>query len=319
MRITSLFSGAGGLDLGLLQAGHKIVWANDFDNDAVETYKKNIGPHIVPGDIGGIKISSIPKSEVVVGGFPCQGFSRANWQRVKNDKRNMMYRYLLQIINEKKPLYFLAENVRGILSFNNGRTIRKIETDFNRAGYRVKYKLFNCADYGVPQCRHRVIIAGTLKKLSKKLDYIFPEQTHSKPQNNKNGNLLPWVTISEALRDIPEPRGDGSDLLNHICSKYKVTDRDFTGHRLTNGSKPSPTILARGNRKGGVCVIQHPKNHRRLSVRETAIIQTFPLDFEFFGSMTSCYRQVGNAVSVLFAKHLGEKLKSLERSLNGCE
>ncbi|HBQ5954206.1 TPA: DNA cytosine methyltransferase, partial [Klebsiella pneumoniae subsp. pneumoniae] len=90
-----------------------------------------------------------------------------------------------------------------------------------------------------------------------------------------------------------------------------ITNRNFTGHRETDPSKPSPTILARGNGKGGVCAIQHPKNHRRMSVRESATIQTFPLDYEFVGSMTSCYRQVGNAVPVLFAESLAKSLKNI--------
>jgi len=109
------------------------------------------------------------------------------------------------------------------------------------------------------------------------------------------------------LADIPEP-ADKHTLINHICSKYKVTNRNFTGHRTTDPTKPSPTILARGNGKGGVCAIQHPENHRRMSIREQAIIQTFPNSFEFIGSMNSCYRQVGNAVPVNFGKALGDML-----------
>ena len=98
------------------------------------------------------------------------------------------------------------------------------------------------------------------------------------------------------------------NLPNHICSQYKVTNRNFTGHRTTDPEMPSPTILARGNAKGGVCAIQHPRNHRRMSIREQAIVQTFPLGFEFIGRMNSCYRQVGNAVPVTFGRALGERL-----------
>ena len=113
--------------------------------------------------------------------------------------------------------------------------------------------------------------------------------------------------LCEALDSVPEPH-DSHDLTNHIFSKYKVTNRNFTGHRTTNPNMPSPTILARGNGKGGVCALQHPRNHRRMSIREQAILQTFPLDFEFAGKMNSCYRQVGNAVPVLFARVLGANL-----------
>jgi DNA (cytosine-5)-methyltransferase 1 len=307
MRIVSLFSGAGGLDLGLIKAGHKIIWANDNDFDSCETYKLNIGKHIIWKDIAEVNIKEIPDCDVIVGGFPCQGFSMANMLRAADDERNKLYKHFHRIIKEKNPQYFIAENVRGILSLNNGEAIKKIVKDFSNAGYRVKYQTINTADFGVPQTRMRVIIAGTRKDLSQEKEFQFPQPTHKK---------INWVSIGKALRDIAEPAEHEvkEKLKNHVFSKYKVTNRNFTGHRMTDPDKPSPTILARGNGKGGVCAIQHPKNHRRMSVRESAIVQTFPLNFEFKGSMGSMYRQVGNAVPVLFGKHLGEKLKELEKA-----
>ncbi|MFZ2727440.1 MAG: DNA cytosine methyltransferase [Methylococcaceae bacterium] len=306
MNIVSLFSGAGGLDLGLIQAGHSIIWANDIDIDSCQTYKLNIGKHIVCKDITEIALEDIPNCDVVVGGFPCQGFSMANRLRVIDDERNTLYKEFYRIIKGKKPNYFIAENVRGILSLDNGNVIQTIVNDFHHAGYKVKYKLFNMADFGVPQTRMRVIIVGTRIDLPQKMDFQFPEPTYPKKD---------WVTISQALKEIPEPDTLNLALKNHIYSKYKITNRNFTGHRNTDPNKPSPTILARGNGKGGVCAIQHPNNHRRMSVRESALIQTFPIDFEFIGSMGSMYRQVGNAVPVLFSKQLGEKLKELEGNL----
>lgn len=319
MKIISLFSGAGGLDLGLIQAGHKVIWANDHDKDAVATYRKNIGGHILQKDIESISCSDIPSGDVIVGGFPCQGFSQANLKRSTKDNRNKLYVHFLNIVSEKKPLYFLAENVRGIISLDNGKVIEKIITDFEKAGYRVKYELFNVADYGVPQTRRRVIIAGTRKDLPQSADYSYPLPTHIKPDSSALfDKRLQWITIEDALKHIPEPGNENDLLFNHIHSKYKVTNRNFTGHRRTNPKLPSPTILARGNGKGGVCAIQHPLNHRRLSIRESASIQTFPLDFIFLGSMNSCYRQVGNAVPVQFAYHLGKQLKSIEVQIKVC-
>lgn len=304
MRIISLFSGAGGLDSGLIKSGHEIIWANDFDPDCVETYRENIGSHIVLGNIENISSAEIPDGDVVVGGFPCQGFSQANMLRLEDDERNKLYLEFLRVVREKRPMWFLAENVRGILSLAGGKAIKRIEHDFASAGYRVQKQLFNTADYGVPQTRWRVVIAGTRSDLNEKLDFPYPQPTHSKEAGN---GLRPWVSVGEALQDIPEPE-DSHSLLNHICSKYKVTNRNFTGHRTTDPDKPSPTILARGNGKGGVCALQHPRNHRRMSVREQAIIQTFPFNFKFCGQLNSCYRQVGNAVPVLFARCLGEML-----------
>jgi DNA (cytosine-5)-methyltransferase 1 len=311
MKIVSLFSGCGGLDLGLIQAGHEIIWANDIDIDSVATYKRNIGKHIVHSPIEDICSSIIPDCDVVIGGFPCQGFSQANLLRFEEDQRNKLYLEFLRIIRNKQPSYFIAENVRGILSLSNGEAIRKIQNDFAAAGYRVQSRLFNVADYGVPQSRWRVIIVGTRTDLSIKQDYLYPLQTHAAPIKT-HGNFEDWVTIGDALKNIPEPE-EAHDFCNHIYSQYKVTNRNFTGHRTTDPNKPSPTILARGNGGGGVCALQHPRNHRRMSVREQAIIQTFPLDFEFIGAMNSCYRQVGNAVPVLFALHLGKSLSKTRK------
>ena len=302
MTIVSLFAGAGGLDLGLIKSGNQIIWANDIDKDSCNTYQQNIGEHIVCKDIAEISVNEVPDSDVIVGGFPCQGFSMANLLRKPEDSRNVLYKYFYKLVKQKQPKYFLAENVRGILSLGKGEIIKQIVKDFEKAGYNVDYSVFNTADFGVPQSRIRVIIAGTRKDLSDGLKYKFP---HTKIRKEN------WVSIGEALKEIPEPDSN-HDLTNHIYSKYKVTNRNFTGHRRTDPNKPSPTILARGNGKGGVCAIQHPKNHRRMSVRESAIIQTFPLDFEFSGSMTSMYRQIGNAVPVLFAEQLGEQLTRLE-------
>lgn len=306
MKVVSLFSGAGGLDLGMIKAGHEIIWANDNDEDAVATYRLNIGDHIHCGGIDQYPSDRIPCCDIVIGGFPCQGFSQANMLRFVRDKRNSLYLEFLRIIRDKKPKYFLAENVRGILSLGGGRAIKRIRSDFSGAGYRVDLQLFNVADYGVPQSRWRVIIAGTREDLPDSKDYRFPVPTHSRKPDAKKG-LRSWVTIGETLRKIPEPNS-AHRLKNHIYSKYKVTNRNFTGHRTTDPDKPSPTILARGNGKGGVCAIQHPKNHRRMSIREQAWIQTFPLTFEFVGAMNSCYRQVGNAVPVAFAEQLGKTL-----------
>lgn len=307
MKIVSLFSGAGGLDLGLIQAGHDVIWANDFDADAVATYRANIGSEALLGDICDVPSSAIPDCDVVVGGFPCQGFSQANRLRFAEDERNRLYLEFLRIVRDKQPSYFLAENVRGILSLAGGEAIKKIESDFTAAGYRVSKKLFNVADYGVPQMRKRVIIAGTRSDLPTHLDYQFPNPTHADPAKAEKLGLKPWVTITQALAHIPEPSAT-HDFKNHVYSLYKVTNRNFTGHRRTDPEKPSPTILARGNGKGGVCAIQHPQNHRRMSIREQAAIQTFPDGFDFAGKLNSAYRQVGNAVPVLFGRCLGEQL-----------
>jgi len=310
MRIVSLFSGAGGLDLGLSKAGHQIVWANDIDPDAVATYKHNIDPIIQLDDINNVDFSKLPESDVVVGGFPCQGFSMANLRRSVEDDRNHLYKAFCKAVATIKPKYFIAENVKGILSLGGGAIIEQIVEDFKSIGYFVEVFKVNMADYGVPQTRQRVLILGQRKDLSSVMFFRVPTPTHS----NK-GSLIPWVSIKEALDHFPEP-SDGFHLYkNHICSNYKVDYRNFTGHRKTDPNKPSPTILARGNGKGGVCAIPHYNGKRRLTIRESAAIQTFPDDFEFIGGLGSCYRQIGNAVPVAFGKIMGAALFEAENAI----
>ena len=309
MKILSLFSGAGGLDLGLIQAGNSVIWANDIDKDAVRTYKENIGNHIVHDDIRNIDITILPKADVVVGGFPCQGFSQANRFRVLDDERNFLYKFFYNIIKELQPKFFLAENVKGILSLGKGEAIKQIISDFQQAGYHTELHLVNMADYGVPETRQRVIIIGQSKKLGNEFLFHFPEPTHSK--NGENG-LKKWISIQKALEHFPDPDLP-NDVLNHEYSKYKVEYRDYTAHRKTDPEKPSPTILARGNGGGGVCAIPHYNGKRRLTVRESAAVQTFPDNFKFYGARGSCYRQIGNAVPVKFARILGNEFIHIEK------
>ncbi len=116
MKVVSLFAGAGGLDLGFIWAGHKIIWANDNFPEAVETYRVNLGNHILLQDIRSIPSSAIPTCDIIIGGFPCQGFSVANWNRKSDDPRNALYIEMLRVVKDKQPRYFLAENVKGLKS-----------------------------------------------------------------------------------------------------------------------------------------------------------------------------------------------------------
>ena len=138
LKVLSLFAGAGGMDFGFKQAGFDIAWANDFDVDATNTYRRNIGNHIVLGDISRFKNSEMPNDiDVVIGGFPCQGFSVANTKRTMMDERNHLYKEMLRIVKDKKPAYFVAENVKGLLSMQKGAVIRMIANDFKKIGYHV--------------------------------------------------------------------------------------------------------------------------------------------------------------------------------------
>lgn len=307
MKVVSLFSGAGGLDLGFKMAGHEIIWANDLYEDAVETYKLNLGDHIVCEDIAKIDAEDVPDCDIIIGGFPCQGFSVANIKRNETDERNALYKQLIRIIDAKKPKFFLAENVKGIMSLGKGKVFEMILNDFSSLGYSVKYKLLNAADYGVPQTRQRVIIVGVRDDLG--FEYQYPQPTHS--QSGTDG-LKRWQSVSEALAPLPDPDTE-NDLPNHEYSKYKLHFNGYLGHRELDPDKPAPTVTARGDNKGGVVILPHPNSLRRMSCRELATIQSFPLDYVFKGNRSSVYRQIGNAVPPLLGYAVAKQFNEYGR------
>jgi DNA (cytosine-5)-methyltransferase 1 len=233
MKVASLFSGCGGLDLGFIQAGFDVIWANDFFKEAVETYKYNIGDHIVYGDITKIPSSDIPDDfDVLLGGFPCQGFSVANTKRSMDDERNFLYKELLRLIADKRPKYFIGENVKGLLSMQKGKVIEMIVNDFKSLGYNVDYKLLRASDYGVPQHRERVVIIGNRLGLNN----IFPEKTHGESNDLFNDKVKPFVPVKQVCAHLEKVRTrdnsftlNGNIIYNHIA-RTNVADK-FWGRK----------------------------------------------------------------------------------------
>lgn len=360
MRVLSFFSGAGGMDLGFELAGHEVVWANDFDENAIETYRKNIGKYsnsaIILDDIKNLLNCSnfensnlIPEAEILIGGFPCQGFSVANIKRSMEDERNYLYLELLKVINLKNPKFILLENVKGLENMEKGKVLEMILKDIEKSGegYKVVYNVFNALNFGVPQNRERVIILGVRKDILKKFELplinkeykgyknLYIPFTHSKESNIKD-MILPhekvnnlykkwkmkelkksedidnkepvysFSTIFDAIGDLPLEFLEKEGLYNHVGTKCKVNIKNTVGNRETYWDKYSPTIMGRGSGTGGPLIIPHPSKTRRLTVRETARIQTFPDDFIFYGSNSACYRQIGNAVPVLMAYNIAK-------------
>jgi len=319
MKIISLFCGAGGMDLGFMKSGHKIIWANDNDPDSCLTYEKNLSHKTVCQDIEKISSNDIPNGDVVMGGFPCQGFSIANPYRNIEDSRNKLYLEMLRIIREKKPKYFIAENVKGLCSIGGyenkedeknlkGRILKIILSELEKAneiGYHIEYKVLNAVNFGVPQSRERIIILGTRKDIKKILKH--PPSTHVK-QIGLLGftGIKKWNTLGEALRDLPEE--PTNKIPNHYGTAHKVKINGYLGNRKTNPEKPSPTIVGRGGGTGGPVIIPHPNLKRRLTVREVARLQSFPDDFIFYGSTSSQYRQIGNAVPWPLAYNIAKML-----------
>lgn len=316
MKVVSLFSGCGGLDLGLIKAGHEVIWANDIFPEAVETYRKNIGCHVDERDIRKIRSSEIPDCDVIVGGFPCQGFSVANMKRNVSDIRNQLYREMVRVIRDKQPKFFIGENVKGMASLGGGAAIEKIIKDFSKAGYNVHWQVVNAADFGVPQKRMRLIILGVRKDIVLSSLSFPPKPTHAKPELAKTTKLKPWLTVGEALAHFPEPDSpNGKRIPNHECSEYKLRFNGHLGHRFINPNQPAPTVTGRGDEKGGVVVLHHPGNRRRMTARELAAVQSFPDNFVFVGAKTSAYRQIANAVPPLLGKAIGLMLQANEQRI----
>lgn len=320
LKIMSLFAGCGGMDLGFLMAEHpkytyEIVWANDFDKYACETYRKNFGPDIVCKNIWDIDLDKAPDADVIIGGFPCEDFSilRGEKRPGFNSKRGLLYTKFVEAVSKKQPLFFVAENVKGLLNINNGWAIKKIKEDFEKVdhvGYDVEYKLINFSDYKVPQKRQRVIIVGIRNDLNMKFE--FPDPLSA-------GNP---VTVKEALKGVEKVKLNNEELKMRQSTKEKLEAippggnyKDLPGHENRNWmsliykrlhpDEPSPTIVAAG---GGGTWGYHYSEPRALTNRERARLQTFPDDFEFIGSTTEVRRQIGNAVPPLGIKSIAEQL-----------
>lgn len=297
IRVASLFAGCGGLDYGFHKnSKYTHVFVNDFDQESCKTYEKNFKIKTTCGDIKQIK--TINDCDILIGGFPCQGFSMANPYRDEKDKRNELYLEILRLLKLKQPKYFLLENVKGLLNMGGyetkedkknqtGKVLKVILNDLKECGYTVKFKLFNIKEFDVPQKRQRVIIIGVRADIT--FDAKWPEPSKK------------IITLKDAIGDLPiEYNAD----IQHIGTKHKCAVTGYLGNRELKWEEPSPTITGRGGGSGGPVIHNHPSLKRRLTVRECARIQTFPDSFEFVGSISSMYKQLGNAVPCKFSEYL---------------
>ena len=298
----SLFCGAGGLDIGFSKAGFKTIWANDSNKDACATFKLwNPSCEVVCSNINKVDISTIPASDIILGGFPCQGFSLAGPRKL-DDERNILYRYYVNIVREKQPKVFIGENVKGILTLGQGEIFDLIVEEFSNCGYNILYKLLNAKDFNVPENRQRVILVGIRKDLDSS-KFSFP---------TGKDNVF---SLREALENIPEPAKED------VCLE-SFSPRYMSRNRKKDWNDVSFTIPATAKQvplhPSSPDMIKIDKDHwefgegltRRFSWRECALIQTFPAQMDFIGNLNSKYKQIGNAVPCNLAYAIGRQVKS---------
>ncbi|MEI4619839.1 DNA cytosine methyltransferase [Bacillus cereus] len=304
LTVVALFAGAGGLDTGLEMAGFNVIWANEFDKDACETYIAN-HPHtfVERGDVR--KVSKFPKADVVVGGYPCQGFSLAG-NRLITDDRNYLYKEFLRCLRQAEPKFFIAENVKGLLTLADGKVLEAMIEEYREEGYVVEAYLVNAKNYGVPQDRERVFIVGVREDID--FTYELPEPTHGE------GCAKPYVTLQDAIGHL-KPTEIGE------CDESGFSPRYLSRNRKRNWNEVSFTIQASGRHAplhpSGEPMIKLGKDkwilpetseHRKLSYVECALIQTFPPNYIWKGSLSSKYKQIGNAVPCLLGKAISKPI-----------
>ncbi len=287
-KVVSLFSGCGGLDLGFKKAGFDIIWANDFDKYAVESYKHNISDHIICEDINNIKPSDIPEHDLLLAGFPCQPFSMMGKELGFSDYRGTLFFKILNILKYHldtfgSPKIIVLENVKNLQTHDNGKTFKIMKESLEELGYTVNVDTLNSADYGVPQTRNRTYVVG-IKDLPG--TFQFPKE----------------LPLEKTLQDLLE---------NNVDKKYFLSDK-ILKTVMSTGTKnyyakpeidlpiarPLCATMAKMHRASQDNYVTDNGKIRRLTPRECARLQGFPDSFEIVVSDSQAYKQFGNAVTV---------------------
>ncbi|MUL04955.1 DNA (cytosine-5-)-methyltransferase [Aliivibrio fischeri] len=322
--IVSFFAGAGGLDLGFEQAGFNVTWANEYDKDIWDTYKKN-HPHtyLEQRSITEINAKEVPECDGIIGGPPCQSWSEAGTQRGIEDKRGQLFFDFIRILQEKKPKFFLAENVSGMQHSRHAEALNNIKKMFKEAGYDLFYQMMNAVDYGAAQDRKRVIFIGFRSDL--KIEYSFPKPIEKQDRLNLKDIILDLDGSAVPALDKQKPN-PAKTILNHEYMIGGFSTMFMSRNRVRTWDEPSFTIQAGGRHAPihpGAPKMEKVGNdkfkfidgyedkYRRLSVRECARIQGFPDDFEFiYKNVATGYKMIGNAVAVPFAKAIALSIKA---------
>lgn len=301
----SLFAGIGGFDLGFSNAGFNVIWANDFDKYACETFRHNIGDYIIHADINNI-IDKIPKHDVLIGGFPCQPFSTLGNLKGFDDDRGTLFFTIKEILLKSDTKVAVLENVKNFIAHDKGRTLERVKAELEEIGYKVYHKVLNSADFGIPQRRNRLFIVAINKKYFKDVEFEFP-------------TFMPLETITQDLLDeeVDEKYFVSKKLIKSIL---EVGNRPYN-RNPTIDQKISKTLTATMHKMHRATQDNYitddynyskcksdKTNIRRLTPNECRKLQGFPSDWEQVVSDTQAYKQFGNAVTVDVAYNIALKL-----------
>ncbi len=330
MNLISLFSGAGGLDLGFEKAGFNISMANEYDKGIWATYEANHSAPLIKGDIRNIKDTDFPNEiDGIIGGPPCQSWSEAGSLRGINDSRGQLFFDYIRILKNKQPKFFLAENVSGMLASRHSEAVKNIIHQFEDCGYNLTLTLVNAADYGVPQDRKRVFYIGFRKDL--KIDFKFPSPT--------TPNAKDKLTMKDAIGDLvntpvpalPKNKTNGDlEIPNHEYYIGAYSTIFMSRNRVRGWNEQAFTVQASGRqcqlhpqapkmkfieKNKRIFVPGYEDLYRRLTVRECARIQGFPDNFKFiYTDVDYGYKMIGNAVPINLSYIIACSIKD---ALNG--
>ena len=305
MRVLSLFCGCGGLDKGFDETGYNIVWANDFDKYAVETYKANFGDNVILGDINEIELNSLPEFDVLIGGFPCQPFSMMGAEKGFEDTRGTLFFRIAEILKYKidqgrKPRTVILENVRSLRTHNKGKTFKTIKRVLeNELNYKVFDQVLNTADYGIPQTRNRTYIVCFANDNA---EFEFPDKQE----------------LNLTLQDLLETEVDDKYFLSERILPTILSD-GTGGYKAKSEidlkiARPLCATMAKMHRACQDNYVTQNNRVRRLTPRECARLQGFPDDFVIPVSDSQAYKQFGNAVIVNVSRAVAAKVRQeLER------
>ena len=322
MTVISLFSGAGGLDLGFEQEGFEIIFANEFDSHIWETYEKNHKCKLNHNDLTKININEIPDADGLIGGPPCQSWSAAGKQKGIDDPRGQLFINYIQVLNSKKPKFFICENVPGILFPKNKSALDNFLLSFENANYNIVFKKINASSVGTPQDRERVIFFGIRKDLNIIPNLNLPKYSEQHLRDSiwdLKDSAVPATTNNKANINLSIPNHEYfiGDFSSMYMSRNRVRSWDECGFTVQASGRqcqlhPQAPKMIKVDVDKFSFVPNYEHLYRRLTIRECARLQGFPDNFIFYyNKLDDGYKMVGNAVPVQLAKAIASHVNNL--------